>query len=38
MLIEASAQGCHTQIVQKNMQFGFFLFILSEIMFFFGFF
>lgn len=28
----------HTKIVQKNLKFGFFLFIITEVMFFFGFF
>lgn len=35
---EGTFEGMHTKIVQKNLKFGFALFILSEIMFFFGFF
>ena len=35
---EATYEGMHTKIVQKNLKFGFALFIVSEIMFFFGFF
>lgn len=35
---EATYEGMHTKIVQKNIKLGFALFILSEIMFFFGFF
>lgn len=35
---EASYQGQHTKIVQNGLKIGFALFILSEIMFFFGFF
>lgn len=35
---EATFEGMHSKIVQKNLKFGFALFILSEIMFFFGFF
>jgi len=35
---EGTFEGMHTKIVQKNLKFGFALFIVSEIMFFFGFF
>lgn len=35
---EATFEGMHSKIVQKNLKFGFALFIVSEIMFFFGFF
>ena len=35
---EGTFEGMHTKIVQKNLKFGFALFIISEIMFFFGFF
>lgn len=35
---EGTYEGMHTKIVQKNLKFGFILFIISEIMFFFGFF
>lgn len=35
---EGTFEGMHTKIVQKNLKFGFALFILTEIMFFFGFF
>lgn len=35
---EGTFEGMHTKVVQKNLKFGFALFILSEIMFFFGFF
>lgn len=35
---EGTYEGMHTKIVQKNLKFGFISFILSEIMFFFGFF
>jgi heme/copper-type cytochrome/quinol oxidase subunit 3 len=38
IIVESWSEGQHTKIVQQNMQFGFFLFILSEVMFFFGFF
>lgn len=35
---EGTYEGMHTKIVQKNLKFGFFLFIITEVMFFFGFF
>jgi cytochrome c oxidase subunit 3 len=35
---EASFEGCHTGIVQLGLRYGVFLFIVSEIMFFFAFF
>lgn len=35
---EGTFEGMHTKIVQTNLKFGFSLFILSEVMFFFGFF
>lgn len=35
---EGTFEGMHTKIVQKNLKFGFALFIVTEIMFFFGFF
>ncbi len=35
---EGTFEGMHTKIVQKNLKFGFALFIVSEVMFFFGFF
>ena len=35
---EGTFEGMHTKIVQKNLKFGFALFIVSEIMLFFGFF
>lgn len=35
---EGTYEGMHTKKVQLNLKFGFFLFILSEVMFFFGFF
>jgi cytochrome c oxidase subunit 3 len=35
---EGTFEGMHTRIVQKNLKMGFALFIVSEIMFFFGFF
>ena len=35
---EATFEGMHTKVVQKNLKLGFALFILSEVMFFFGFF
>lgn len=35
---EGTYEGMHTKVVQKNLKLGFILFILSEIMFFFGFF
>src|SRR5690348_3718817 len=35
---EGTYEGMHTKIVQRNLKFGFMLFIISEIMFFFGFF
>jgi len=35
---EGTFEGMHTKVVQKNLKFGFALFIVSEIMFFFGFF
>lgn len=38
IIIEATFEGHHTQAVQKGLRLGFILFIVSEIMFFFGFF
>jgi cytochrome c oxidase subunit 3 len=38
VIIEGTYEGMHTKVVQKNLKNGFALFILSEIMFFFGFF
>ena len=35
---EGTFEGMHTKIVQKNLKFGFALFVVTEIMFFFGFF
>jgi len=35
---EATFEGFHTKVVQKNIRIGFILFILSEVMFFFAFF
>lgn len=35
---EGTYEGMHTKIVQKNLKFGFALFIITEVMFFFGFF
>jgi len=35
---EGTFEGMHTKIVQKNLKFGFALFVITEIMFFFGFF
>lgn len=35
---EGTYEGMHTKVVQKNLKFGFILFIITEIMFFFGFF
>lgn len=35
---EATFQGCHTKKVQKGLRMGMFLFIISEVMFFFSFF
>ena len=38
MVREASFDGSHTIVVQRGIRAGFILFIVSEIMFFFGFF
>jgi len=38
IIIEGTYLGCHTLIVQQGLRYGVFLFILSEIMFFFSFF
>jgi len=38
IIIEATYQGQHTRDVQQGLRYGFILFIVSEIMFFFGFF
>lgn len=38
IIVEATYDGAHTKKVQMNIQFAFFLFILSEVMFFFSFF
>lgn len=38
VVLEATFQGKHTQAVQQGLRFGFILFVISEVMFFFGFF
>jgi len=38
IIIEGSIEGRHTRVVKKNLRLGFKLFIVSEVMFFFGFF
>lgn len=38
IVAEATYQGCHTLVVRKGLFFGFYLFLVSEIMLFFGFF
>jgi len=38
VIIEGTFQGMHTQPVQRGLRFGFILFIVSEVMFFFSFF
>jgi len=38
IVIEATYEGHHTKVVQRGLRYGVILFIISEIMFFFGFF